>query len=79
MLLNPDADKLISNRLFLFIRKGILKFMYLWHIGRQIALCFSKQKHGRAKLTEGDKEKYTGKTDLSAERKQGERPDKRQM
>lgn len=38
-----------------------------------------RKKRGRAKLTEGDKEKYTGRNDLSAERKQGEKPDKRQM
>jgi len=41
-------------------------------------LCF-REKKSRTKITEGDKEKYTGKIDLSAERKQGERPDKRQM
>lgn len=40
---------------------------------------FQRKKHGRAKLTEGDKEKHTGKTDLSAERKHCERPDRRQM
>lgn len=40
---------------------------------------FQRKKHGRAKHTEGDKEKHTGKTDLSAERKHGERPDRRQM
>lgn len=30
---------------------------------------FHSKKHGQAKLTEGGKEKYTGKVDLSAERK----------
>lgn len=40
---------------------------------------FQQKKPDRAKLAEGDKEKYTGKIDLSAERKQGERPDRRWM
>lgn len=40
---------------------------------------FSEKKTDRAKLAEGDKEKYTDKIDLSAERKQGDRPDRRRM
>lgn len=29
MLLKPDSDELISNRLFIFVPKGIMEFTYL--------------------------------------------------
>lgn len=80
MFLKPDFDELISNRLFPFIPKGIMEFTFLYHIGDRLP-CVSEKKNGvTVTFTMGDrKTKYTGNIYLSAGRKQGGRPKKRQM